>query len=373
MLLALFLFGVLAGFMFQKNRIVTAYNAIIMWIITGWQYKTADWWNYNFIFLDGTEKISLTFLGQPLYYILNLLIGKFTQDVKYIYIICGAFAIILLIKAIKAYTERINLALSFFMITVFLLYAVQIRNFVALPILLFSIQFLMPDKYNLTKFVFCIVLASGFHISFMFYLLLVLIPFLNKWHSLLFLLFTSFFILIFQRYFGFLFLYFGMNNYSLTQSGDRTVLIYNLLTLIMLLLVLTAVYLISSFNKSIPSHNRDIAVIDSISNSTFSDKTINFFIKLIMFMFVCIPLNMVTVESVRLSRNLFPLFFCIFAKIHLHGWSFNYHKVRTKRILSTFFFTLVIAYCFVYSNLFIYRQCYETVFIALFENNLLFN
>lgn len=96
-LLFLFLGGIVLGILFPKSRIVTIYDAIIMWFIVGWQYNTADYYNYRQIFINSTSNTSLTFFGQPLFYLMNVVVKKCFNEFQMMYVLCGFLAIVLVI------------------------------------------------------------------------------------------------------------------------------------------------------------------------------------------------------------------------------------------------------------------------------------
>lgn len=363
-LFLLTLFGIILGLVFQKSKAVTIYNSVLMWVITGWQYNTADYDNYRRVFQGSANNISLSFLRQPIYYLINLVVKKFNGDFQMIYIICGLIAVIALIIGIRLITDRVNLVISLFMISTFLLYAVQIRNFVAMALVLIATKFIIGEKKSITRFVVLILIASGFHVTALFYLIFLLIPYLNKFRTIVLTTFLCIGTYYSKNIMSVILTSLGMIDYTKSSHDAFTIMVYNIFAGVILLIVIYLCYLIGGNEEYYLVHDKHYGNMTmEFSHSTKQIATL---------MLVCIPLQFVTIEAVRLCRNLFPLFYCVVARLYPLDSKIN---IRSTKMLELYFgiiVIVVIGYSFLYGDLYIYRQCYKTVMLPLFENNLFF-
>ena len=360
-LLLLAIIGIIAGLLFQKNKIVTVYNAALMWIITGWQYNTADYYNYSLSFRKSASNISLSIFGQPIFYIINLIIKKINDGFQLVYIVCGLIAIIVLLWGISKFTDRINLVLSLFLISTFLLYAVQIRNFVAMSFILMAMSYLVGEKKNINKFIVFIVVAAGFHVTALFYLIFLLIPYLTKIKATVLTVLLCIAAFFSKNVLSSVLISLGMLDYTSSSHDAFTVTVYNLFVLSIILFIIYVCHIIERWS-------------DYYSRVESGSETKNMALemkKIAIMMLVCVPLQFITIESVRLCRNLFPLFFCQIVRLYPKHYNANIRSLNRLELFSFYAICGMLAYCLMYGNLYIYRQCYETVFLALFKNNLL--
>lgn len=357
--------GIIMGFIFQKNRAVTIYNSVLMWMITGWQYNTADYYNYNRIFLKSADNISLSFFGQPIYYLINLLVKKCNGNFQMVYIICGLIAVVTLVIGIQLFTDRVNLVISFFMISAFLLYAVQIRNFVAISFILVATSYIVGEGKNILKFVVLVLIASGFHVTALFYLILLLIPYLNTVRTLILTAALCVGACYSTNMMSWILTSIGMLDYTASSHDTFTIMVYNVFSGVIILITIYLCYLIEK-NKE---YYLDFDKESGKSTIDFSRAAR----QIASLMLVCIPLQFVTIEAVRLCRNLFPLFFCVIARLYPLSLKINIRAIKSLELYFGIIVIAMIGYSLLYGDLYIYRQCYKTVLIPLFENNLLIN
>lgn len=367
--------GIIVGLLFQKNKVVTTYNAVLMWIITGWQYNTADYYEYGRLLSVSASNFSLSIFKEPFFYLINVVVNRFNGNIQAVYIICGLMAVVVLIWGISRLTDRINLVLSFFLIATFLLYAVQIRNFVAMAFILVAMKYIVDEKKNVKKFVLFILIASGFHVTALFYLIFIPIPYLTKLKVALLTLLLCIGAYFSENLLSSTLLSLGRIDYTVSSHSSFTIAVYNIYVLAIILFVIIICQVIE----------RKSDYYSDIEGGYTTQHMAQAAEKIAIMMLVCIPLQSVTIECVRLCRNLLPFFFCVIARLYpqeyrvlnrLEHFSFDtiIGTFRALNRLERFSFCAIIGtlmYCLIYGDLYIYRQCYETVFLALFENNLL--
>lgn len=360
MLFVLTIIAAILGIIFKRNKLVSIYICIILWILVGWQYNTADYYNYGVMFRQIASFSGSAFAQEPLFYLLNYVVFHLNGSMQHVYIIGGAFAIVVLYIAISRFTNEQNYALSLLLISSYLLYAVQIRNFIALPFVILAIDSLTENHKNYLKFFVYIAVATGFHMSSLFYLLLVFLPKMKKKTLIIY--------TIAVGILGYIVIVPVMNFfqsgrsivYRLFSNDTYTIVIYDIFVLIGIAMVAIEYFMLKHDHK----HGYDIG--DNLWNN------IDFIMKVNIFMLIMIPLQSVSIEFVRLYRNILVLDFiaCSYSiQLYFNGKIYSViYKQQVKHILWNIG---LIAYAITYGNLYIYRQCYETVFLPIFNNNIL--
>lgn len=359
-LLIMAIIAIILGIFFKHSRIVSLYMCAILWIIMGWQSGTADMYNYGVLYRSSVNIHFISMMQSPLYNLFNYLLNKSGAPFQYVYIIGSLISIIALYIAICRFTDEQNYALSLFLISTYLLYAVQIRNFMALPYILLAVDSLTEDHRSYIRFIIFILIASGFHISAIFYIFLILIPRLNKKQTLIYTVVVS----------GLAYISAGSwmriaqsgrsVEYKLFSGDVLTTLIYDLLVLIGIVLVIFEYLMIE---KDIDNGQYDLK------------KQLNkmdLIAKINIFMLIMIPLQSVSIEFVRLYRNILVLDFISCSYSIKLGFDGKIHSLIYRYQFKHLIWNiLLIFYAFVYGNLYIYRQCYESVFLPIFSMNLL--
>lgn len=85
----------------------------------------------------------------------------------------------LISSTIKLFTHRISYVLGLYFIYPFIWDVVQIRNFLAMSIIIYGMRYLISENKNYYKYIVCVLIASTVHMSSLFYLFLVLVKINN--------------------------------------------------------------------------------------------------------------------------------------------------------------------------------------------------
>lgn len=171
------------GMVFKKSKSIYTAEFIWMWILLGFcnNNDRPDLMNYQYAYnkikiygmtVDDCE-IGYAVLGK----ILNMLGLDFQQAVS----IMMLLFLSLIAIAIAKYTKSIAMVSSLFMIYPLFMSGIQIRNSIAMAIIVFSIQYLVSDKkYSLIKYCACVLFAMSFHSTALIYFSLILVRFIKK-------------------------------------------------------------------------------------------------------------------------------------------------------------------------------------------------
>lgn len=224
----------------------------------------------------------------------------------------------------------------------FLLDAVQIRNFIAMSIVIFAISFLLENKKNaLFKYIVLILIAMSFHMLASFFLIFIL----YKKRNLI-----PYIVLIICCVFIF---YYIIKHYI--QSAKFSFYFFNNSTILGFLIPATIHIIILLLNNFLFKKN----------SFKYSSKELQYFQ-------VCnqigklsctfIPFYYINSQFIRLFRNIIILFYIAFS-IH-----FRYLK-PAKRIL---FFLLFLGCILFLLYVYVIKDNYISVIQAVFKNNIFF-
>lgn len=163
----------------QRNRICILVMFVYAILIAG-SYTNIDYSNYKLSYDMGT-----TFVAHEkewLYHLLKVVsITYLKLDYNGFRLLLAIPSILLFASTCKRYTKSYEYVLILYMIFPLFFDVTAIRNFAAMTILLFSVRYL--EEYNIknaVKFVACMVFASGMHILFTAFFILVVVYFANK-------------------------------------------------------------------------------------------------------------------------------------------------------------------------------------------------
>jgi len=190
--------GILLGYAFIKKDSKMTFWLLLIWmfILFAFNYVNADYAMYQRqYFKYGTSEEFYTSE------ILWQLLCKFFYSLKvpYSLFICLYSIIPVTIVGIivNSLAKHKALALSCFFIFPFLLEVVQIRDFMAISIIMLGLKNLYSNnKYATLKYILCCLLAGGFHYISLFYLLFIFVKRINLSKLALFIIPTSMFLII---------------------------------------------------------------------------------------------------------------------------------------------------------------------------------
>ena len=158
---------------FQTSKKIAFLNIAFMWIIISLNYNNPDYNNYLRIYNNpeiisdfGFSVLCKAFNGLHLSY--NCMLGFISS-------IC----LLLLYKTFKRMSDKVALVTMLYMLYPFFADAIQIRNFIAMSIVLYAMKFInnRHEKKDLILYIIFVLLASSFHILALVYLAL---PIINK-------------------------------------------------------------------------------------------------------------------------------------------------------------------------------------------------
>lgn len=162
----------------KKNSKFTFYLLFTwMWILFAFNHANADFRMYRSIY-NGTLSVSSMEYG-------FVLLCKIFRNLGFNYNMFLALysfvGLTLIKKTIFKYSKNISLALALYFIFPFVFDVIQIRNFMAFAIVIYSLKYLLDEKEkNLKKYILLVLLASTFHT---FSIIALAFMFLNKFNS----------------------------------------------------------------------------------------------------------------------------------------------------------------------------------------------
>ena len=163
---------------FFRKESKIAYTLLFIWmfILFAFNYMNADYMMYERQYIR--YGIGEQFYGVE---ILWQFLCKFFYNMHLPYsiflIFYSSICMFLLNKSLTKFSKYKSLALSCFFAFPFFLEVVQIRDFMAICIVIFGLQFLYNDQdsHGTLKYILCCFIATGFHYISLFYLFLIIV------------------------------------------------------------------------------------------------------------------------------------------------------------------------------------------------------
>jgi hypothetical protein len=162
----------------HPKRILVYSLIILLIILFGGNTLNPDYQSYimNYMWATGDTSVWNVKFSEVGYTLLVNLFAKTGLSYNIFLFFIATIGIILINKTVKLYISNTNAFYIFYAFYPFLLDIVQIRNFIILSILVYSIRYLTENiKYGKSKFVILIFIASLFQMTALVYLPLVLI------------------------------------------------------------------------------------------------------------------------------------------------------------------------------------------------------
>lgn len=186
MIYILFISIFLLGIIFPKNRLVGCLILSYMLILMAFNTHNPDLENYrNMYNAVGNDTYGgwISDIGYIYFVKLSNYGGLNFQEFQILFFsICIGF----LFNTINRYCKLPNLALVFIMLYPLFINIIQIRTFLGILVILFSLQYLLKNKViNIIKFLLCLVVASSLHIGSIFFSVLLVLFVKNKKNMLL--------------------------------------------------------------------------------------------------------------------------------------------------------------------------------------------
>lgn len=92
-------------------------------------------------------------------------------------LIVSSVGILLIVSTMKIYTASVSYVMCLYILYPFVWDTIQVRNFLAMAILIFGSRYIISEKKNYHKYFLCIIIASTMHITALFYLVGILVSF----------------------------------------------------------------------------------------------------------------------------------------------------------------------------------------------------
>lgn len=172
---------ILAGFICKKSRIVLGSQFFFLAMLMGGNCENPDYLNYKYMFDNAFELLSAGDTREPVFLLINALGNRAGLSFQQFYFIFMTLTLVLLIRVIRLYTKEVAPVLSMFMLYPMVESTIQIRTFLAMVILLWAFRYLIDkrERFGTIKYIALVLIASLFHISFLFYLFFVFVRYLR--------------------------------------------------------------------------------------------------------------------------------------------------------------------------------------------------
>lgn len=164
---------IILSLVYQKSKRIAVANTIFMWIIVTFCYNNADYANYLKIY-ENTDIISdqgfaiMCKIFNGLGFSYNVMLG-----------VISAICLYLLYSAFGRMSDKIALVTMLYLLFPFPADAIQIRNFIAMSIVIYALKFLEEGhtKKDTAFYLICVLIAMSFHVLAIVYIIL---PIVNK-------------------------------------------------------------------------------------------------------------------------------------------------------------------------------------------------
>lgn len=335
-----------------SNNILFFMLFLITWIIFGGNSDNADYQNYNAIydFIKNNGSYSAVESGFEIICILFIKLGFDYQNFLVVYSFIG---LLLVQSTVRKLTKNHNVVWLLYFVFPFLLDVVQIRNFMSMSIIVFAIRFLLEKKHlNIFKFIVLVLLASTFHVSSLFYLLLLLTKFSSKTIAYLTIVISLIIQLVLKTNSAILMYFLNINKLE-TYLSSSTSFIGVLFFLIYLIINLIFLILVQKAATNFQLEKNKI-------------KVINLILKINIIMLISYNFLIYDADFIRLQRNLLILNYVAFSIV------IPYKKISKNKMI-LFLTSICVSMVFFFNWIFIISQTYESVLKAILHNNVLFD
>ena len=182
-MISLFVIAILGGFLSDKNKKIEYLIMGIYFILAAFLFTSdstyCDYQNYLKYYLDtgNGSPPNVEFIYVFLMKISNYIGMSFTQF-RFVIIL---LQIVLINSTFKRYGSKLSFVWAVFLIFPGLYLTELLRYATAVSILIFGIRYLIEDKkFNSIKYLLTIIIAYGFHKTFLFFILLLFIKFVKN-------------------------------------------------------------------------------------------------------------------------------------------------------------------------------------------------
>lgn len=352
-----FIAGFLAilGLIMKKTKVIYGVIFTFMWMLFGWNLWNADYYGYEQtyysigIYNGFNDYFNQFEVGYRLFSKFMFSIGL---DYNQFLIIYSLIGLLLIGSTIIKYTSKPTYVLALYFIYPFLMDIVQIRNFMAMAIIIYGIRYLFSSKKSDQFLYICFVLlAASFQSVGLFYLILLLAKIENlkkliKWVVLI-TLFLILFLFIIKS--GYPIPIIGSVSYFSSKTSFITRLAY--------LIYFIIGFRLAKFSYTVMNSKN---LIGDSKNSSKEDSMVKIIYKMNIIILCVYPLLFFSVDFIRLYRNIFPINYILFS------------IALTKSKKNYLFQIVILAFVFLSEWLFAYYMSGKEVFYPIFEQNRIF-
>lgn len=328
-----------------------------MFLLMAYSYGNADYSTYEMYFkIYGNDiSVSVLLLNNGLFKILCAIFTKLGLTYRELLIFMTLVGFINLYTVANKFLTNKNLVFAMYFIYPFLMDITQIRNFVAMTFLIKGCVYLIKEEKMIKGCImFCVydIIASLFHITFVFYFVLLLVKFINK---------DNF------KYFAPVLLFIEIILFNVAQSFiailtniEKTEFYFNE-NIDIGTLIIIIIYFICN-----------ILIMSNISCRLKNELWVSEIYKINFMMLLTIPVIYHSFEFVRLYRNIFFLNYVAIA--YLCQVKFRRNKIKKQIIWNeaNLLLCAMFGICIFSLYLFIMHDYMDTVFIPVFKLNRLF-
>jgi hypothetical protein len=338
---------------FNKKKVIFLLFTLFLWLLASNNYDIADKINYYYHYLESSSMNGLlrNEIGQQFTYKISNYLGLSFSTYLSIYYFIG---LLLISRVIMKYTNNPGYVIVLYFFYPFIIDVAQIRNFMAMAIMLNAIPLLSSNKkIDSIKYVFLLLLATSFHQAAIFCVLFLLIKMFDMKKLIkiviLLTLIGSLFNVVLVKFLIDTMPFLEQKMYRYTHSS---VSLYTQIGLLIYLSFgLLLVYIARKRLEKIEFKKITSSLIDVI-----------FLINVMMFLLY--PFLLYAFEFIRIYRNILILNYILFANVFVF---------KRDSLMKDLFYNFSIVIFVVFSLwYFIYYQFSDTVFFPLFEYNNLF-
>ena len=167
----LIIFSILFSLSFFKSKIPFYFSAGLLIFIAGSRTVDVgtDTYTYFVIFNDAQHDFNKLEIG---WYILNIFCGSICDDFNFLLFVVSALTITGVCIVLKKETQNVQIGLCLYYVMCFATSMNVMRQFLAITIVYMGLYFLSKNKIG--KFIFSVILASLFHVSALFTLVVLI-------------------------------------------------------------------------------------------------------------------------------------------------------------------------------------------------------
>lgn len=347
---------------FNKNKpnYFLFFSSLLMWLTFGWNFQNPDYYNYQLMYNDIKNSSGLLFEGKDLGFKLLMNISNLLgMNYQMFVIVVSSIGLLLILSTVRKYSPNVMYVYLLYFIFPFFLDIVQVRNFLMMAIMIFSIRYLVEEtRHSTLKFVIANFIAITIHSLAVLYIPLIFVKSKNKMIirlGVFIILCVSAIIFINGNEIPFIKQIVGLftnNRFILRWFEFKT----NFGFLLPWFIHIMTYFLMLLSKKIIAKNSHDLDIIE------VRYFYVMYWITVLGFFFF--PFYMVNTEFLRLVRN--------FSILNYISFSISNKAIGKKNIkLKSEYNFLIIIYTLLILTIQLLVPHYETVIKPILENNLL--